>query len=81
MNVINVVKPFHNSVVSNVIKVHILEGNPMNVINVVKLLQVTVISNIIKESIMERNLRNIINVIKAFSQSYCLYNHKRTHIR
>ena len=81
MNVINVVKPFHNSVVSNDIKVRILEGNPMYVINVVKLLQVTVISNIIKESIMERNLRNVINVIKAFSQSYCLYNHKRTHIR
>jgi hypothetical protein len=53
----------------------------MNVINVVKTLQVTVVSNIIKEHIMERNLRNVINVIIDFSQSYCLYNHKRTHIR
>jgi KRAB domain-containing zinc finger protein len=36
MNLINVVKPFHNSVISNVIKVHIPERNPMNIINVVK---------------------------------------------
>ena len=43
MNVINVVKPFYNTVISNVIKEHILERNPMNVINVVKPLHNTVV--------------------------------------
>ena len=43
MNVINVVKPLKNAVISKVIKEHILERNPMNVINVVKPFPVTVV--------------------------------------
>uniref|UniRef100_UPI0014867A62 zinc finger protein 713-like n=1 Tax=Arvicanthis niloticus TaxID=61156 RepID=UPI0014867A62 len=49
MNVINVVKPFHIAVNSNIIKGYILERNPMNVINVVKPFHITVVSKDIKE--------------------------------
>ena len=80
MNVINVVKHFHNTVFSNNIKEHILERNPMNVIIVVKPLQVTVISNVIKEHILDRNPMNVINMVnKAFAGHSCLQYHKRTH--
>ena len=58
MNVINVAKPLHRAVLSNIIKEHILERNLMNVMNVVKPLQVIVISKDIKEHILERNLIN-----------------------
>uniref|UniRef100_UPI00402B5619 zinc finger protein 878-like isoform X2 n=1 Tax=Arvicanthis niloticus TaxID=61156 RepID=UPI00402B5619 len=53
MNVINVVKPFHVAVVSNIIKPHILERNFMNVTNVVKLLHDSLISKFIKGHILE----------------------------
>jgi KRAB domain-containing zinc finger protein len=49
MDIINVVKPFQVTVVSNFIKEHILERNLMNVVNVVKPLQVTAISKDIKK--------------------------------
>ena len=68
MNVINVVKPLQDPVISNVIKEPILERNLMNVINVVKPLLHPVISNVIKEPILESNLRIIINVERLFTR-------------
>ena len=44
MNVTNVVKPFHITVISEDIKEHILERNLLNVFSVVKPLQDRVIS-------------------------------------
>ena len=68
MNVINVVKPLQDLVISTVIKEPILERNLMNVINVVKPLLHPVISNVIKEPILESNLRIIINVERLFTR-------------
>jgi KRAB domain-containing zinc finger protein len=48
MNVINVVKPLHDKVISKCIKEHILERNLTNAINVVKSINVVVVSKIIK---------------------------------
>ncbi|GAB1303420.1 Zinc finger protein 997 [Apodemus speciosus] len=71
-------KPLHSTVLSNIIKEHILERNVMNAINVLKPLQDTVISNIIKERILGRNLMYVINV-KAFAHVSNFQHHKRTH--
>ena len=49
MNVMNVLKPFHVPVISNVIKEDKLERKHMNITNVVKPFQHPVIFNIIKE--------------------------------
>ena len=64
MNVINVLKPFHVTVIYKGIKEHILERNLTNKINVVKSLQDLFISTMIKEHIPDRNLINVINVVK-----------------
>jgi KRAB domain-containing zinc finger protein len=50
MNVINVIKPLHITVVFKTIKEHILERNPMNVINVVKPFHIIIIFKYITHS-------------------------------
>ena len=63
MNVNNVVKPLHVLVVSEYIKEHIQERNPMNAINVVKPFRLQVDSCIINEHILERDHMNAMNVV------------------
>ena len=57
MNVINVVKPFHVTVIYKDIKLHILDRNLINVINVVKSIHKGDVS---KVYLLARNLMNII---------------------
>ncbi|XP_051014177.1 zinc finger protein 844-like, partial [Acomys russatus] len=69
MNVMNVVKPLHYTVILKYIKEYILERNPANVINVIetfhnKPLCAIVASKYIKEHMLERNPMNVSNVVK-----------------
>ena len=77
MNVINVVKPLQDPVVSNVIREHILERDPMNVIG----------KDFARHSHLHRHKTehtgekpNECNQCgKAFAGHSCLQYHKRTH--
>ena len=53
MNVISVVKPFHNTLLCVCIKEHILERNLINVINVLKPTHITISSETIKSIILK----------------------------
>jgi hypothetical protein len=60
-----VIKVFHNTIISEYIKESILIRNIMNVINMVNLLHHLVIFEYREEYIVERNLMNISNVVKT----------------
>ena len=64
MNVMNVVKPLQDRVISNIIKEHILERNLINVMRL-KTFNFTIISKDVKEHMLLRKLINVFNVVKS----------------
>ncbi|XP_042134906.2 uncharacterized protein LOC102906602 isoform X2 [Peromyscus maniculatus bairdii] len=66
VNIFNVQKLFHNTVIFKCMKEHFLGRNPTNVIIVIKTLHMPLVSNCMKEHILERNPTNVISVIKTF---------------
>ncbi|XP_035309418.1 zinc finger protein 844-like [Cricetulus griseus] len=66
LNIHNVLKPLHITVLFKGIKEHTLERNCINVTNVLKPLLVTVNFKCIKGNILERNRTDVISVVKPF---------------
>ena len=64
MNVTNVVKPLHVTVIYKVMQVPIQVRNPINVTIVVKVLHVRLIFKDIKEYILVRSPMNVTSVVK-----------------